>query len=294
MRDQCDSRRPRRRIEASAKERFLVGLRAGAHREDAAAAAGFSLMGFYNARHRDAAFAAAWVEALATSAAAERRALAYAGRSRGEIRIAAANRRFYQRRRRRNVRFDADAQAVFLAHFTATCDTRAAAAAAGIHESTVHLRRRTDRAFAEAYAAALAEGYVVLEAEAVRLRLAAQAKLRAVVEHGAENPPRDGEGDRPAAPGGGGGSAKCTTCPHCGADLAAAAADAAADAEFDRVMKLLARWDRKPRGPDSRFTPGGRRQQWTFDMAIALLDKKLRAMGARTLEPPPEEGEEAD
>ena len=44
-------------------------------------------------------------------------------------------------------------------------------------------------------------------------------------------------------------------------------------------MKLLARWDRKPRHPDSRFKEGGRRQRWTFEEAIALLDKKLRGLG---------------
>ncbi len=58
-------------------------------------------------------------------------------------------------------------------------------------------------------------------------------------------------------------------------------------AGFDR-MKLLARWDRKPRRPDSRFTPGGRRQRWTFEEAIVLLDKKLRALGLRTSAPPPD------
>jgi hypothetical protein len=52
-------------------------------------------------------------------------------------------------------------------------------------------------------------------------------------------------------------------------------------------MKLLARWDRRPRRPDSRFKPGGRRQRWTFEDAIALLDKKLRALGLRTSAPPP-------
>ena len=167
-----------RRIDAAAKAAFLAALRRGERREDAAAEAGFSLMGFYGARRRDPAFGAGWTEALAASAAAERRVRAYAERGErasGEVRIASANRRFYQRRRRRNVRFDAEAQAVFLAHFAATCDTKASAEAAGVSESTVHLHRRTDPAFAAAYDAALAEAYAYLEAEAVRLRLAAQA-----------------------------------------------------------------------------------------------------------------------
>lgn len=57
-------------------------------------------------------------------------------------------------------------------------------------------------------------------------------------------------------------------------------------------MRLLARHDRKPRHPDTRFTPGGRRQPWTFDQAIAALDKKLRAMGVRRIVVPPEVAED--
>ena len=57
-------------------------------------------------------------------------------------------------------------------------------------------------------------------------------------------------------------------------------------------MKLLARHDRKPRRVDSRFKPGGRRHRWTFDEAITALDRRLRALGARTSGPAGEE--EAD
>ena len=255
-----DESRPRQRfIDAAAKAAFLARLRRGESREDAAFAAGFSLMGFYNARARDPAFKAEWTEALATSAAVERRASAYAERGerleRGELRIASANRRVYQRRWRRNVRFTAERQAIFLAHFASTCDTTAAAAAAGVSESTVTYHCRNDPTFAEAYAQALQEGYAFLEAEALRLRLAAQKRLRAAIEAAGDTiPPR----------------------------LAAEEG-----AEFDRIMKLLARWDRQPRNVDSRFKPGGRRQRWTFDEAIALLDRKMRALGLRTSAPPP-------
>ncbi|HVQ08470.1 MAG TPA: hypothetical protein VMS43_08535 [Allosphingosinicella sp.] len=233
------------------KAAFLAGLRRGESREDAAYAAGFSLMGFYGARGRDPAFKAEWTQALATSAAAERRAGAYADRDeraeRGELRIASANRRIYQRRWHRTVRFTAERQAVFLAHFALTCDTRAAAAAAGVSESTVSYHCRADPAFAQANAQALAQGYITLEAEALRLRLAAQKKLRAAIEAAGDTiPPR----------------------------LAAEQG-----AEFDRIMKLLARWNRKPRRPDNRFKVGGRRRRWTFEEAIALIEKKMRALG---------------
>ena len=252
-----DSRPGQRRIDAAAKATFLAGLRRGESREDAAFAAGFSLMGFYGARNRDPAFKADWTDALATSAAAERRVRAYAGR--GELRIASANRRIYQRRWHRTVRFDAERQAVFLAHFAMTCDTTAAAAAAGVSESTVTYHCRNDPAFAEAYRQALPQGYAFLEAEIVRQRLAAQKKLRAAIEAAGDTVP-----------------------PRLARETAA---------EFDRIMKLLARWDRQPRRVDSRFKEGGRRQRWTFDQAIALLDRKLRALGVPIRPVRPEDAE---
>jgi hypothetical protein len=274
-----------RRIDAAAKTQFLAALRQGESREDAAAAAGFSLMGFYGARRRDPAFAAQWVEALATAAADERRARAYEQRgeggacperSRGEVRIASANRRLHQRRRRRNLRFDLDARAVFLVHFAETCDTKASAAAAGVSESTVHRHRRLDSAFAEVYREALAEGYFKLEAEALRQRLAAQERLREAVD----NPPRNGG----HAEHGGGGPPKRGACPACGRSDDEGA-------EFDRIMRLLARHDRKPRRAERGFKPGGRRQTWTFDRAIEELAKRLRGLGLDIPPPPAEEGE---
>ncbi|HMG46553.1 MAG TPA: hypothetical protein VK614_03735 [Allosphingosinicella sp.] len=265
MSEEVERKGAPRRIDVAAKAAFLAGLRRGESREDAAFAAGFSLMGFYGARRRDPAFSADWTEALATSAAEERRVRAYVERSergeRGEVRIACANRRVYQRRRRRNVRFDAERQAIYLAHFAANCDSRAAAAAAGVHESTVRLHRRNNPAFAETEAEALAAGYVWLEAEAVRLRLAAQARLRAALEA------TDG-----------------VVTPSLAAEM---------DADFDRTMKLLARCDRKPRRAERGFKLGGQRQKWTFEDAMVLLRRRLKALG---LLPPPEgagEGQES-
>ncbi|MEA3034718.1 MAG: hypothetical protein QOH04_477 [Sphingomonadales bacterium] len=246
-----DWRGGQRRIDDAAKAAFLAALRGGARREDAAAAAGFSLMGFYGARARDPVFKADWTEALAAPPAAARRVRAY--EERGEVRIAPANRRLFQRRRRRNVRFDARAQALYLAHFAATGDSRAAAAAAGVHISTVRLHRRNDPAFREADEQALAEAYVFLEAESVRQRLAAQKQLRAAIEQASPNPP-----------------------PRLIAEF---------DAEFDRTMALLARFDRKPRSPDRH----GPRGPWTFEKAILALEKRLRGLGLRTV--PPAEGE---
>lgn len=246
-----------RRIGAAAKARFLAGLREGLCREDAAAAAGFSLTGFYGARRRDPVFAADWSEALALPPAAERRARAYAGR--GEVRIAPANRRFLQRRRRRHVRFTAERRETYLVHFVATGDRAAAAEAAGVSPATVDYHRRRDPEFAAVHREALALCYERLEVEALRLRLSVQARLRAAVEAAGDSPPR--------------------------------ALLAEAGAEFDRIMKLLDRFDRKPRRPDARFTPGGRRQAWTFEDSIELLYRKMKALGVKLPDMPRAEGE---
>jgi len=257
MRGRANSRH--RQIDSGAKAAFLAGLREGLCREDAAAAAGFSLTGFYGARCRDPAFAADWKAALALPPAAGRRASAYA--ERGEVRTASANRRLFQRRRRRNVRFTAERREIYVTCLAETCDSVAAAEAAGVHPSTARLHRRTDPVFDAACREALAEGYDFLETEIVRLRLAAQKRLRAAIERAAPVP--------------------------------SPALLAEQGAEFDRIMKLLDRFDRKPRRPDSRFTPGGRRQRWTFEDAIRLLDRKLDALGVRRPPMPPEgEGEE--
>jgi hypothetical protein len=255
-----DSRGVQKRIGAEAKASFLEALRGGASREDAAIAAGFSLMGFYGARRRDPAFAEAWVEALASSAAAERRSLAYAERGaraeRGELRIACANRRIYQRRVRRNVRFDARAQALFLGHFALTCDMRSAAAEAGVAESTVKRHRLQDPAFAEAFDHALAEGYSRLESKMLAERIEAQRRLRDAIE-----------------------SAAPDKLPRILLEEAA---------EFDRVMKLLARWDRGGGRIGFREVRHGRRRSVSFDDAIHSLGKRLRALGI-PIKPLPEE-----
>lgn len=264
-----DSHGAQPRIDAAAKTVFLTALRSGARREDAAAEAGFSLMGFYGARRRDPVFAAAWVEALASSAAAERRVLAYVERGaraeRGELRIACANRRIYQRRVRRNVRFDANAQALFLGRFALTCDMRAAAAEAGVAESTVKRHRLRDPAFAEAFDRALGDGYSRLESRILLERIQAQRRLREAIESACPERSR--------------------RAPH---DMLPRIL-LEEGAEFDRVMKLLARWDRRRGKIGFREVRHGRRRSMSFDDAIHLLEKRLRALGVRVNAPPEEE-----
>jgi hypothetical protein len=257
-----ESRPPPPRIDAEAKAAFLAALRDGATREDAAAATGFSLTGFYGQRRRDPGFAADWAEALAQPPAAERRAMAYAARDArgepGEMRIAPANRRRLQRRRRRHVRFTAECQAICLAHLAVSGDTKAAAEAAGVCKATVHNRRRADPAFAELYRQALAASVPLLEAEALCLALKAHKRLRAVLATIAVTR------ERPAC---------CPTCGHSPDEAEA----------FDRAMRLLARHDRKERRMERTFRPGGRRQPLTFEQAIADVERYLRGIGVPIL-----------
>jgi hypothetical protein len=218
-------------IEAEARDAFLAGLRAGVRQEDAARAAGWSMSSFYKLRRADRAFAAAWAEAHAFSAEEERR-------DGGTVRYAANNGRRIQRRKMRHVLFDEERQQCFLGHFAGTCDTREAAAVAGVDESTVYKHRLRNPDFAALWNEALDQGYARLEAEALRQRLEAQRRLS--------------EGLLPTG------------------EIAQ---------EFERVMKLLARWDRgrgEPPGP--RRISHGKQAGSTFEEAIEALDKKLRAL----------------
>ncbi|HTU12314.1 MAG TPA: hypothetical protein VMG08_15590 [Allosphingosinicella sp.] len=255
-----DSPRPFRRIDAAAAAIFIAALRRGAPRE-AAAEAGFSLTGFYGRRRRDPAFAKAWTEALAAPEAVEHRTRAYAERGlSGELRIAPANRRVVQRRRRPHVRFTQARQELYLEHLAASGDSKAAATVAGVAISTVTLHRRMNPDFAALHTEAVAIAVPKLEDEALRLRHAAQERLRAAMERGAVTSPRSF-----------GTECRCPNCGHEPDD----------DAQFDRTMQLLARWERKARRVDSRFRPDGRRQRWSFEETILEIDSIMRGYGLR-------------
>lgn len=75
-------------------------------------------------------------------------------------------------------RFSRARMRIFLEHFAATGDATASAAAAGVSRSTVSRYRRVDPAFRAGWDEALAQCYALLEAEAVRQRLAALERIR--------------------------------------------------------------------------------------------------------------------
>jgi hypothetical protein len=250
-------------IDAAAKVAMLAALREGRRLDEVAAGYGVTLQAFYSARRRDPVFAAAWSDAHALSAEAERRLPAGtgeqvgAGAGAGEVLVASNNRRLMQSRRMRNVRFDERRKAIFLDGFARSCDLIASAAAAGVCERTVYNHIRSDPAFAQAFQAALEEGYRWLEAEAVRRRLEAQARLRAAIEEARES----------------------------GAPLPVAEEGV----EFDRTMKLLDRWHRRGGGLGWREVGHGHRRRWTFEEAIAALDKKMRSLGLPSAAVPAED-----
>lgn len=234
---------------------MLAALREGRRLDEVAASYGVTLQAFHSARRRDPVFGAAWRDAHAVSAEAERRRAEPPDSD--EVRIASNNRRLLQRRRIRHVRFDERRKGVFLVHFARSCDLLAAAAAAGVCERTVFNHRRSDPVFAEAFQAALEEGYAWLDAEALRQRLEAQARLRAAIE-AAE------AGGEPLAP-------------------------EAEGVEFDRTMKLLARWDRKDGRLGPREVRRGFQRSMSFEEAIVRLDRALDNLGVPRKPMRPEE-----
>ena len=238
-------------VDPAAKVAMLAAIREGRRLDEVAASYGVTVQAFYSARRRDPVFAAAWADAHALSAEAERRPVEV--RDGDGMLVASNNRRVVQGRWMRHVRFDARRKGVFLVHFARSCDLLAAAAAAGVCERTVYNHLQRDPAFAAEFESALEAGSRWLEAEAVRQRLEAQARLRAAMEAAEES-----GGPLPLAEAG---------------------------IEFDRVMRLLSRWDRKGGGLGPRRVCHGRQKRSGFEEAIALLDRKLRNLGLRT-DPP--------
>jgi hypothetical protein len=250
--DSHDSQPPKRRlIDEDDKARFLESLRAGASREEAAAAAGFPLGSLYNVRARDPVFRLGWEWAMDLAAIDERGGELSRRAAEGEPddRIAPKGGRLLQRQKARWVKFTAKRQQIYLDHFAGTADAQAAAAAAGVTYAAVRAHGRKHPEFEAAESEALRYAYARLEAEAVRQRLEAQRRF-------AENLEPTGEIAQ----------------------------------EFERVMKLLARYDRRDGRLGPREIGPGHEQVSSFEEAIEALDRKLRALGVRRGVVPPEDG----
>lgn len=207
----------------------VKALLGGATVVAAAKAAGFCPQTLYSHRRTCAVFREAWAAAVEESG----RPMLVAPRG---------GRRWQARRMRRN-QFSRERKEVFLAHFAATCDATASAAVAGICESSVYEHRRSDPAFAAAWADALEQGYARLEAEAVAQRIKAMEALK--VRLGKK---------------------------------VAAATDVDAAAEFERVMQLLREHKRGLAGAKKGGFP---LTKWSFEDAFQALEKRLQAFGLR-------------
>ncbi len=172
-------------------------------------------------------------------------------RSDAPLLIAAGNKRRLQKRKSRRIRFTRDRKEKFIAHFAATCDQKASAEAAGVCASTVDKHLARDPEFAAAWQAALEVGYAALEAELLRQQRAAHEAHRQRPEPAYRVAPDP--------------------------EAAAAAKD------FERSLQLLIAWRRRDGRIGRRDSPSGDpRQRWSFDEAMALLEKKLNALAARS------------
>lgn len=236
-----DSRPRRRRVDEAAKERFLAAIRQGTPRDAAAARAGFTAEAFYCARRRDPVFRFAWMWALELSAADERAAFAGRSRAAGSDEVIAPNANRRLQRRRVRRRRFDDDRKRVFLAHFAGTADAQAAAAAAGVGYSTVVQHRLKDA-------GFARGWD--EALAVAYAALEAEVVRQRLE--AQRLLREG------------------LCPT--GEIAS---------EFERVLQLLARYERKDGRIALRGVGAGRERRWTFDEAIAELDRSLRALGAR-------------
>ena len=238
-----DSEQSKRRlIDETAKARFLEALRDGVGREAAAAAAGFPLGSLYNVRARDSIFRFAWIWALDLVAIDERG---------GELSRRTADGRPGDRiapKRGRLLQRQRMGWVRFVAkrqqiYLDHFAGTADAEAAAAAAGVSTHAVNAHARKHPE---------FAAVEKEALHI---AYARLEAeAVRQRLEAQRRLSENLEPTG------------------ELAQ---------EFERVMKLLARYDRRNGGVGRREIGRGRQQRWTCDDAIELLDRQLGKLALR-------------
>ena len=138
----------------------------------------------------------------------------------------------------RRLRFDARRRGLFLTAFERSCNLSDACARTGIDPTTVYRLICRDPEFERDCRAALERGGAALE-----LALAARRAEEARAMRGYEIVPRG----------------TMTT-------------------DFEQIMTLLARYERRDGSIGPRFVRHGRQQRWSFDDAIELLGRKLKNM----------------
>lgn len=257
MKESDSKRAPRRLVTIEEKAAFVASLRGGASRDEAAAAAGRTWRAFYHQRRRDPLFDLAYHWAMELCASDERRA--------GE---------------------------------------RAAACSAGPHEGMTIApanRRRLQRCkrrvkFTDARKRIFLDHFAGT-GDAFAAAKAAEVSYSTVFQHRRNDPEFAAGFDEALA--------------QAYAQLEAEAVRQRLEAqrqlreglcptgavaqEFERVLQLLARYERKNGRIGMREARPGHQRRMSFDEAFAELDKRLRSFGVRqgVLPPPaPESGDE--
>lgn len=254
MGEQGDSGGVRRgRVDGAVKARFLAAVAGGALLEEAARAAGVSLGGLYGARRRDGAFRAAWQEERQKAAIA---ASAAGGKAPGRRRRlplcpacrAAAERLVVTPANGRKLQKRPQRHVIFSIErqeiylaHFAGTGDHRAAAAAACVSESTVWKKRRK----DPVFAEMWQG--ALETAYARLEAEAVRQRLEMAER-----LRDA-----------------------GAPVGEVAG------EFERVLKLLDRWTRKNYSLGPRQPRDGRLKRWSFDEAMTLLEKKLRALGYR-------------
>jgi hypothetical protein len=233
---------PRRLIGEAAKARFLEALRSGQSREEAAAAAGFPLGSLYNVRARDSVFRFAWLWALDLAAIDERGGELSRRTADGEPGDRIAPTRG-RLLQRQKMRWVRFTDKRQQIYLDHFAGTADAEAAAAAAGVSTHAVYAHARKHPE---------FAAVEKEALHM---AYARLEAEsVRQRLEAQRRLSENLEPTG------------------EMAQ---------EFERVMKLLARYDRRDGRIAAREVGPGHEQICSFDEAIEALDRKLRALGVR-------------
>lgn len=233
----------KRRVGTAAKRDFLAGLRAGLKRDDAAKQAGFTANAFYYVRRADPVFALAWSWAVDLSAAD-----AHAARIAAALPASAPGEVRIAPNSNRVLQLRPVRRALFddrrkriFLDHFAGTADAYQACAAAGISYSTFIKHRREDA---EFAAACDDALTIAYAalEAEAVRQRLEAQRNL-----REGITPTGEITR----------------------------------EFDRVLRLLARYERRGGRIDLRSVGQGRERRWSFDEAIDALDAKLRALGVR-------------
>ncbi|HEX8449931.1 MAG TPA: hypothetical protein VF652_10110 [Allosphingosinicella sp.] len=246
---QDSDKRPPRRIDEAAKLRFLKGVRAGQARDDAAAGTGFGWHAFYQVRRRDPIYEFAWLAAMELSEMEKLEALRAAERleALAEDGIIGGQNRRLLQRKPRRG-FKFDER-----------------------RQQIFLDHFAGTADEHAAAEAAGVAYVTVRAKVrsdpgfAALRDEALRMAYAVLEAEALRQRLEGQ-------------QKLRANLQPTGEIAE---------EFERVMKLLARYDRRDGRVASREHSASPSSAWSFEDSIKDLDRALDALGRRRAPFPP-------